>query len=226
LIALGVDSQVGNVETVVTFLKDSGLPLPRWLIGVIVCFSGFLLSIPMVCDSGYYWVTLMWDYGNYLSMFAISGLTMVLVGWVLGPAWVQRASQEIRGKKMSPIFPFFWRFVDPVICTALFVIGTVALVPYPSTLGQGSATSPFPPWAQAFSIVINYGPVILMLLALAVPARYLPFTPKGRSSSSAADSVLELSSDLSSGQTCSEIMPGKERDGERSDAADLVQVKI
>ena len=230
LIALGVDSQVGNVETVVTFIKDSGLPLPRWLIGVVVCITGFLLSIPMVCDSGYFWVTLLWDFGNYLSMFAISGLTMVLVGWVLGPAWVQQASQEMRGTKMTPIFPFFWRFVDPIICAALFIIGTVALVPYPSTLGQGSAASPFPTWAQVFSIVINYGPTALMLLALAVPARYLPFIPKGRRRSIAADSVLELSSDSapdpSSGQSCSETVSGKGRDEERSDAADLVQVKL
>ena len=131
---------------------------------------------------------------------------------------------------MTPIFPFFWRFVDPIICAALFIIGTVALVPYPSTLGQGSAASPFPTWAQVFSIVINYGPTALMLLALAVPARYLPFIPKGRRRSIAADSVLELSSDSapdpSSGQSCSETVSGKGRDEERSDAADLVQVKL
>lgn len=196
LICLGVDSQVGNVETVVTFLMDSGMPLPRWLTSLSVCVLGFLISIPLVTSAGYYWVEILWNYGNYLSMFIISGLTMVLVGWVLGPAWIQQASQEMRGKPMSKVFVFFWRFVDPIICAALFVIGIIALVPYPNTLGKGSIESPFPRWAQIFSIVINFGPTVLMLLAFLIPARWLPFIPKHSSQRLAGtDAVLELSSD-------------------------------
>lgn len=75
---LGIDTQIGVAEACITFVKELRLgdrgTLSQPAAVVVVCTVGWLLSLITTTDAGYYWVTLLWDYGNYLSMFIVAGL--------------------------------------------------------------------------------------------------------------------------------------------------------
>ena len=75
---LGIDTQIGVAEACITFVKELRLgdrgTLSQPAAVVVVCTVGWVLSLITTTDAGYYWVTLLWDYGNYLSMFIVAGL--------------------------------------------------------------------------------------------------------------------------------------------------------
>ena len=125
--------------------------------------------------AGYYWTTLFWDYGCYVSLFTVGGMTVVGAGWFLGYAWLDAASREMRGKPIPLALVVCWKYVDPALCAALMVVSIWGLVPYPDTLGfHGEGTGAFPPPAQAFSLFINFLPTAIVVFGCAFPARWLP----------------------------------------------------
>ena len=187
IFCLGIDSQLGLVETVITFVKDNvkdtGIKLPSSVITMLTCFVGFIFGLSCVTDAGYYWVTFLWDYGNFVSLFVIAGLSLVGAGWMAGSQWLNEVSVHLLQKKVNPVLLFMWRFVDPVIFVVLFGVSIAALIPYPKTLGfHGEGTGAFPLWAQVLSVLLNYSPVLLMVFALCFPPKWLPFLKSTASS--------------------------------------------
>ena len=173
IITLGIDTQIGVMEAVLTFVKETRLgdKLPGPLLTVLTCFLGFLLSLPCTTDAGFYWVTLLWDYGNYMSMFIVAGFSLIGSCFFAGIQWHNKSAEFLRdGKKENPVFLFFWRFVNPALCFALFGIAAAGLSPYPSSLGgHGLGTGIFPTGAQVLSGIINFGPCLLVFLGFFIP---------------------------------------------------------
>lgn len=131
IITLGIDTQIGVTEAVITFAKETRLSnyMSGPWITFLTCLVGFLLSLPCTTDAGFYWVTLLWDYGNYMSMFIVAGMSLVGSSWIAGVEWHNQASRELRGgKRENPLFLFMWRFLNPLACLALFGIALAGLI--------------------------------------------------------------------------------------------------
>jgi len=187
IFCLGIDSQLGLVETVITFVKDNvkdtGIKLPSSVITMLTCFVGFLFGLPCVTDAGYYWVTFLWDYSAFVGLFAAAAVSLIGSGWVVGTQFLNEVSVHLREKKVNPVLLFMWRFVDPVIFTVLFGVGIAALIPYPTALGyHGEGTGAFPLWAQVLSVLLNYLPVLVVVFAVCFPPKWLPFLKSAASS--------------------------------------------
>ena len=194
IFCLGIDSQIGLVETVITFVKDTvkdaGINLSPTMVTILTCFAGFILGIPCVTDAGYYWVTFLWDYGNFVSLFVIAGMSLLGVSVMAGYNWLNQASMKVCDKVVNPVLLFIWRFVDPVVFIVLFGVSIASLIPYPTTLGfHGEGTGYFPPWAQVLSVMLNYFPILVIIFALCCPPKYIPFLKEESN-----DDSLELSS--------------------------------
>jgi SNF family Na+-dependent transporter len=171
IVTLGIDTQIGVTEAVITFAKETSLSnyMSSPMITVLTCLVGFLVSLPCTTDAGFYWVNLLWDYGNYMSMFIVTAFSLVGSSWIAGTQWHHRASETLRGKRENPLFLFMWRFLNPIACIALFGIALAGLIPYPTTLAGGV----FPLWGQILSGILNFGPSLIVLVGLAIPPVWL-----------------------------------------------------
>jgi len=198
---LGINTQIGVVQAVITFFKDAQVGHSRsWLTGVLVCSLGFVLGIPCVTNAGYYWTLMMWEYGNYASMFVIACMVLVGASWVAGTKWHDQASKMLRGKGDNPLLVFLWRFIDPVICVVLLVATIISQIPFPKTLGyHGEGTGIYPEWAQVISILLNYSPILVVLfgLVLPLPSRWTPKREPGPSESFENQTLVTVGSVLS-----------------------------
>ena len=180
IFCLGIDTQIGLVEAVITFfkdvVKDADLNISPITVTILTCFLCFVLGIPCVTDAGFYWVTFLWDYGNFVSLFVIAGMSLLGVTWMAGRDWINKASLKVHQKAVNPFLLFFWRFVDPVVYVILLGVSIASLIPYPTTLGfHGEGTGYFPLWAQVLSGLLNYFPVLVIVFALCFPPKWLPF---------------------------------------------------
>ncbi len=193
---LGIDTQIGVTEAVITFVKETpwGARLPGPAVTVVTCAVGWLLSLPCTTNAGYYWVTLLWDYGNYMSMFIVAALSLVGSSWIAGTQWHHKASLALRGKaKENPVLLFMWRFWCPLVCLVLFALACVGLSPYPQALGaHGEGTGIFPVGFQVFSCLINFGPAFIAAVALAIPPAWLWWMWAARSGAPAAQGEVAL----------------------------------
>ena len=138
-----------------------------------------------------------------MSLFTVGGMTVVAAGWVLGYAWLDAASREMRGKGIPLALVVCWKYVDPALCAALMVVSIWGLVPYPDTLGfHGEGTGAFPPAAQAFSLFINFLPTAIVAFGCAFPARWLPewFVGKRRGAAAAAPPGVVVVADVVAGE--------------------------
>ena len=178
---LGIDTQIGVAEACITFVKELHFGRDRRNLSqpaavVVVCTVGWLLSLITTTDAGYYYVTLLWDYGNYLSMFMVAGLSLVGSSWVAGRRWHNDASLALRGKAESPVLVALW-WVIPALLACLLGIAVAGLVPYPATNGpHGDGTGTFPLWGQILSGVLNFGPGLIAVAALPTTAGWLWWT--------------------------------------------------
>jgi len=167
IITLGIDTQIGVTEAVITFAKETPLlaRAPTWAVTVLTCVSFWALSLPCTTDAGYFWVTLLWDYGNFMSMFIVAGFGLLGSCYFAGLGWHNHASELLRGKRENWFLLFFWRVVNPILCFALFGISAVSISPYPTSLANGV----LPLGGQVLSGFMNFAPAVLTVLAILIP---------------------------------------------------------
>ncbi|KAM4745828.1 sodium- and chloride-dependent GABA transporter ine [Anableps anableps] len=101
LLCLGLDSQFGNVEVVVTYLKDQfGIKVLQYLkreelLVLVVCIVGLILGIPHVTQGGIYVFQLMDHCTAVVSLIFLAFFEVVAVCWIFGGCEVSlRASSS------------------------------------------------------------------------------------------------------------------------------------
>uniref|UniRef100_H2ZDJ2 Transporter n=1 Tax=Ciona savignyi TaxID=51511 RepID=H2ZDJ2_CIOSA len=169
LLNLGLDSQFGMIEGVVSGLLDE-FPIfkrnrVKFLAGL--CFIQFLLAIPMVTESGMYWVTLIDWYASGFPLMCAAVCEITCIAWVYG---VDRFLYDI--KCMIGRTPFLWQwwkatwsFITP-LCILLIMVAHLCFYS-PVTYNKIA----YPSWAEVvgwmaamFSIMMIPGWAIYQLL--------------------------------------------------------------
>ena len=131
LIALGIDSNFANVETIATSLIDhiQLLRQRRGLVVMVICAFGFLLGLTMVAQGGLYMFMLI-DYTTFswnIMLFAL--VEVVLVSWKYGIYNFFGCLEEMNIKLWSPLKWYWiicWKFVTPVVLFILFITSVSA----------------------------------------------------------------------------------------------------
>lgn len=117
-------------------------------------------------------MTLLWDYGNWMSMFIVAGLSVIGSSFFAGIKWNEEAMKSL-GVKREYVHGVL-RHLAYLVCFVLFGIAAWGLSPYPTTNGaHGEGTGIFPTWAQVLSGLINFGPAFIAIVALVVPPAWI-----------------------------------------------------
>ncbi|XP_027888611.1 sodium- and chloride-dependent GABA transporter ine [Xiphophorus couchianus] len=155
LLCLGLDSQFGNVEVVVTFLKDElGVKVLRYLkreelLVLVVCFAGLLLGIPHVTQGGIYVFQLM-DYCTAVgSLIFLAFFEIVAVCWIFGVSRLSLMVKRMRGESPSLFFRLCWLLLCPLLMLSILVSSIVHYMP--PRYGEYM----YPLWAELVGWVVS-----------------------------------------------------------------------
>ncbi|XP_038151362.1 sodium- and chloride-dependent GABA transporter ine isoform X1 [Cyprinodon tularosa] len=155
LLCLGLDSQFGNVEVVVTFLKDEfGIKILQYLkreelLALVVCITGFVLGIPHVTKGGIYVFQLMDHCTAVVSLIFLAFFEVVAVCWIFGVSRLSLMFKRMRGKSPSIFFRFCLLLFCPLLM--LCILGSSIIQYTPPRYGEYM----YPLWARLVGWVIS-----------------------------------------------------------------------
>ncbi|KRZ78809.1 Sodium- and chloride-dependent GABA transporter 1, partial [Trichinella papuae] len=158
---LGIDSQICVVNGVMEGLNDQ-FPLlflkKRKIILLFLCLTKFILGIPLVSQSGQYWLTL-------IDSCAVSGIPLLFVAffeitsisWGFGKKKLKAIFKEMLGFEISKFWIVTWQYITPVWILALFI--NVVIFYSPVTYPNGRL---YPDWASTLGILMSLSSMIFI----------------------------------------------------------------
>ncbi|XP_026474841.1 sodium- and chloride-dependent glycine transporter 1-like isoform X2 [Ctenocephalides felis] len=173
MLALGLSSQFGGLETINTCIIDQWpqLRAHRWKVTVTTCTVCFILGIPMVCGGGVYLFTLMdWNTASW-AVLLIGMAQLVLVSWSYGMNKYLDNIAEM-GIKLNRFAKWYWKVtiavISPLACLAVFIF---LMINYETATFEDYI---FPAWADAIGILIG----LTTLVPIPIYTMYLLFKRK------------------------------------------------
>ncbi|CAG5923151.1 unnamed protein product [Menidia menidia] len=160
LLCLGLDSLFGNVEVMVTFLRDEfGANIMRFLkreefLVLAVCIVSFLLGIPHITKGGIYMFQLMDHCTAVVSLMFLAFFEVVTVCWIFGVPRLSLMTKRMLGQSPSIYFRLCWLLLCPLL---VLVILTSSIVQYaPPRYGNYA----YPLWAEWMGMGISLASVV------------------------------------------------------------------
>ncbi|CAH1777931.1 unnamed protein product [Owenia fusiformis] len=143
IFTLGLDSQFAMMETVITGLTDEFPVLRKWktLFTMAICIVFFFLGLPMVTNSGMYWLHLMNWYSAGFSLMFVTFFEIVAIH-IYGLKNFLNDIKMMIGFRPNPYWIVTWAFVTPA--AILFIIG-YSFYDYGAVTYTGN---PYPEWGE------------------------------------------------------------------------------
>jgi len=180
LLALGIGSGFGYLESIVTVLFDSGYTkeMPRWQVAGATCFMCWLLGLIFVTGSGDYWIKLFDTYTTVVSVFVISLTEIAGMMWVKSstyPAFREKV-HLLTGRELPEALGPLWKFVGPVYITALLVLSASGfdLTGNDDDVGDNKI---FPTWILLLGWFIGFIPIFGACATFFLDPAELPYKP-------------------------------------------------
>jgi solute carrier family 6 amino acid transporter-like protein 5/7/9/14 len=128
LITLGMDSQHPCVETILTALSDEYPSLKNHHKKLLftICFTLFLLGIPLTSHGGLYWFTLLNDYAANLGFMLIALCLLFSIFWIFGNMSVKIGNFDDLVKEMIGTAPGLYYKVCWWVLSPVLLIGIAA----------------------------------------------------------------------------------------------------
>ncbi|XP_056283443.1 sodium-dependent neutral amino acid transporter B(0)AT3-like isoform X1 [Pseudoliparis swirei] len=172
LLCLGLSSMFGNVEAILTPIKDLQL-LPKWIPdGVVtagICSTAFLMALIFTLGSGNYWVEIFNANVGSVPLLIVAFFEIVAVIYVYG---MKKFSEDIvfmTGKKPNMFWKACWMVISPlmllVVLIAYIVVQTQQRPTYP-TWNPAYEQFPkmevksYPDWVFTIIVLLSVVPVI------------------------------------------------------------------
>ncbi|KAK0041227.1 sodium- and chloride-dependent neutral and basic amino acid transporter B(0+) [Biomphalaria pfeifferi] len=148
LFTLGLDSEFGMLETVITCIQDEFPKLKKYKTYICIGLSCacFLMALPCTCPGGDYVVTIMDHYGSDFALLIVSCFEVISVMWVYGAMRFLKDIQYMLGSRPHgwPYWVFCWTVTAPLLIGLMFLYRMVQYKP-PSY----SDGTPYPHFAQS-----------------------------------------------------------------------------
>lgn len=150
LLALGIDSAMGGMESVITGLIDEFQLLHRHreLFTLFIVLATFLLSLFCVTNGGIYVFTLLDHFAAGTSILFGVLIEAIGVAWFYGVRQFSDDIKQMTGQRPSLYWRLCWKFVSP--CFLLFVVVVSVVTFRPPHYGDYV----FPEWANALGWAI------------------------------------------------------------------------
>ncbi|XP_059149600.1 LOW QUALITY PROTEIN: sodium-dependent proline transporter-like [Physella acuta] len=165
LLTLGLDSQFGMYETVISGISDV---FPKYLrkhkttFTLVMCLIGFLLGIPQCTHGGILVLTLLNDYSGSYNLMFVALSEIVCLCYVYGIKNFCSDIEMMVGSKPSWYWVVMWVVVTPVVILFLIIINAVQYTP------SGYDGKQFPDWAEGLGWVMVTFPLAVGLVVAVV----------------------------------------------------------
>ncbi|XP_073234250.1 sodium-dependent neutral amino acid transporter B(0)AT3-like isoform X2 [Porites lutea] len=163
LITVGIDTEFGMLEGVVTPVIDQNLfpKLKKEYISGIICLVMSVMGLPLVQQSGEYWMQLIVNYCSSIPLLIIALVECIAVSYIYG---IDRFSDDIKYMTNKPprfIWKWCWKVISPV---TILVVLSMSIKSMSQTTAQydvwdpvkGITVSiPYPAWGKFLAILIT-----------------------------------------------------------------------
>jgi len=174
LVTLGIDSENGTVQSVVTVLEDAGLrgQVPKPLLTAIVCLVCYGFGLIFVTHGGIYWFNLFDNYATVVAMFSVTFLECIGLMWCdRGTIWpkFQARVLKLTGRNLGKPYVVAWKFLAPML---LFIMAAVALSKWDLIGASGSGRYPgmgtgfLPLWSIWLGWILAFLPLVGFVLGI------------------------------------------------------------
>ncbi|XP_056154076.1 sodium-dependent neutral amino acid transporter B(0)AT3-like [Lampris incognitus] len=176
LFSLGLSSMFGNIEGILTPLRDLHL-IPTWipnpLITALVCLVSFLVALIFTLGSGNYWLEIFSSYVGSVPLLIVAFFEIFGVIYVHG---MKRFSDDIyfmTGRRPNFYWKACWMVVSPLMLAAVLlayvVIQAQTRPSYPAwdpsyDKFPQTVRKFYPDWVFAIIILLSVVPVLSILL--------------------------------------------------------------
>lgn len=150
LLTLGLDSQFGMMEAVITGVVDEYRIFRKHkeLFILIACILCFLLGLPCVMQNGAFVLNLFDYQSGGVSLLFLGFFETVTLAWIYGTDRFSLDIEKMIGRRPGVWWWFCWRFCSPAIMAGIFLfsISQWGGVSYNNYI--------YPPWAEFFGWVL------------------------------------------------------------------------
>lgn len=152
LLLLGLDSQFGGIECVVTVIRDSKRfdRFPHWAISGAVCAVSFFIGLLFTSRGGVYFFELFDYYGAALPLLTVSLLEIMAVSWVYGVDRFLDHIHDMAGKRLGTHWWVAYKFLLPALMVLLWVFGIVDTASGSLQNEQAGVDRRYPSWTVGF----------------------------------------------------------------------------
>uniref|UniRef100_A0A0B6ZDJ3 Transporter n=2 Tax=Arion vulgaris TaxID=1028688 RepID=A0A0B6ZDJ3_9EUPU len=173
LFTIGLDSQFGMFETILSSLMDEFPHLLRRkkvTITAVACFAEFVLGLPCITQGGVYILQIMDWYCASFSLMLISMTECLVLSWAYGVDRLYRDIALMIGYQPHFWWKYMWKFVTPAVILFIWVFSVATLGPV--TYGEEYT---YPSWAIAFGWIL----AVLSVVPIPVVAVVQIYRAKG-----------------------------------------------
>ncbi|CAL8297702.1 unnamed protein product [Lota lota] len=172
LFSLGLSSMFGNIEGILTPLRDLQL-VPKWIPNEIVtagvCLISFLVALVFTMGSGNYWLEIFNSYVGSVPLLIIAFFELIGVIYFYG---MQKFSDDIlfmTGKRPNIFWRVCWRFISPLyLLVVLLAYVVIQAQQHPQYLAWNpdyvhfpeAEAKDYPGWVFAIIVILSVLPVI------------------------------------------------------------------
>ncbi|XP_032792559.2 sodium- and chloride-dependent transporter XTRP3 [Daphnia magna] len=175
LLALGVGSQIGTLEGVISTVFDIQIVrgARKEAVSAAVCIISYLIGLLFVTGSGEYWVKIFDSFAGTTGLIFIALLESIAVMYIYGHRKFSQDILQMTGHMPGPYWQITWRFVGPVLISVLLVASIIyrsfdkpAYYAWNADEGK-SLLTPYPQW------VLIVGGLLATLSVLPIPVVFL-----------------------------------------------------
>lgn len=183
LVSIGISSEFGILQTVITTVLDSGIRVAKWKITGLMCSVLCLLGLLFTCRSGSYMLDIFDGYSATLGLAAICLFEVLAVSYAYDIRKFKSDLREMVGVEPNKYFEWSWRFTSPLALIVILISSIYQLCT--SKLQYGAwkhllatkVKTAYPGWAVALIVILLFASSVCMPL-VALLYKYGIFKPK------------------------------------------------
>ncbi|XP_044263395.1 sodium-dependent neutral amino acid transporter B(0)AT3 isoform X1 [Tribolium madens] len=162
LLSLGIGSQIGILEGMLCTIFDIEIlkRIRKQYITAFVCVVCFCIGMIFTTGAGEYWLKMFDSFAATIGLVLVALMEMISVIYVYGHEKFTKDIQDMTGIKPGVYWQLTWRFLAPIIMTAILIASIADMVKkHPSyevwipDLGKAVETV-YPGWVLAIAVAM------------------------------------------------------------------------
>ncbi|XP_071533395.1 sodium-dependent neutral amino acid transporter B(0)AT3 isoform X2 [Panulirus ornatus] len=165
LLALGLGSQFGTMEGVITNMFDMKVfaRVRKEILTGCVCLSSLLIGLIFCTGAGEYWVGMFDTFAGSMGLIVIAFFETVVISYVYGHKKFSDDIEKMIGERPGIYWQATWRFISPITIFTIVVASVIFRITHPPDYPawqaeMGNAVKQaYPGWAMFVCLLLLMG---------------------------------------------------------------------